>query len=77
MASTYIEMDKFADRLAELIDQISEGREVVITREDQPVAKLIHYEGVSQERRLGAARGSIVIGDDFNEPLEDFAECMA
>ncbi len=74
MASTYVEMDNLADRLPELIDAVSDGGEVVITRADQPVARLIHYEGASKKRRLGAAHGSTVLGDDFNKPLDDFAE---
>lgn len=76
MASTYVEMDNLADRLPELIDAVSDGGEVVITRADQPVARLVVYEDVSRKRRLGGARGAIVISDTFDEPLDDFDEYM-
>ena len=50
------------------------GGEVVITKDEQPVARLVGYRQQTGKRQLGTARGLITIAEDFDEPLEDFAE---
>ncbi len=69
-----IDVNQAKKRLSELIEQsISEGG-VVITKEGQPVAKLIPFTKPKKQRKLGTARGLIKISKDFDEPLEDFKE---
>lgn len=64
--------------LSELIDVALRGEEVVITRGDRPVVKLVAYSPVKKRRSplFGSDRGAIAISDDFDEPLEDFKEYM-
>jgi prevent-host-death family protein len=76
MASTYIELEQAAGRFAELVAQVGDGDEVVITRDHQPVAKLVAVEQPVAKRALGTARGLITIADDFDAPLEEFKEYM-
>ena len=50
---------------------IAEGKEVVIARYGQPVAKLVPFTPVQKDRIPGSARGKIRIRDDFLDPLPD------
>ena len=58
--------------LSRLIREALEGEEIVIARGDEPVVKLTVVEP-SSARTLGTARGEVVIADDFDAPLDDFA----
>lgn len=71
-----IDVNQAKQCLSELIEQtISEGG-VVITKEGQPVAKLIPIPKPKKQRKLGTAKGLIKISKDFDEPLEDLKEYM-
>jgi antitoxin (DNA-binding transcriptional repressor) of toxin-antitoxin stability system len=74
MSITHIEMDQVASHLPELIEEVSGGAEVVITKDDQPVAKLVRYPRTRRKPRFGSAKGLITIADDFDEPLPEFEE---
>ena len=50
------------------------GEEVVITREERPVAKIVGLPDDSGDLKLGSAKGLITFSEDFDEPLEDFEE---
>ena len=63
-------------RLSELIDRALEGEEVVIARRNKPVVRLVVVEPRSKQVRFGRYAGQIRVADDFDEPLEDFAEYM-
>nr|VFK28323.1 MAG: Antitoxin component of toxin-antitoxin stability system, DNA-binding transcriptional repressor [Candidatus Kentron sp. MB]VFK29486.1 MAG: Antitoxin component of toxin-antitoxin stability system, DNA-binding transcriptional repressor [Candidatus Kentron sp. MB]VFK74799.1 MAG: Antitoxin component of toxin-antitoxin stability system, DNA-binding transcriptional repressor [Candidatus Kentron sp. MB] len=71
-----IDMAQARDRFPELITQSIGGKEVIITRDGQPVVKLIALAGPKRKRRFGSAREFIKISDDFDEPLEDFRGYM-
>nr|VFJ87430.1 MAG: Antitoxin component of toxin-antitoxin stability system, DNA-binding transcriptional repressor [Candidatus Kentron sp. H]VFJ89020.1 MAG: Antitoxin component of toxin-antitoxin stability system, DNA-binding transcriptional repressor [Candidatus Kentron sp. H]VFJ95737.1 MAG: Antitoxin component of toxin-antitoxin stability system, DNA-binding transcriptional repressor [Candidatus Kentron sp. H] len=71
-----IDMAEAGNRLPELIARSIGGSEVVITRDGQPVAKLVALIGPERKRHFGSARGLIKISDDFDGPLEDFQEYM-
>ena len=64
-------------QLSDLIHRLANGEELVITENDQPVAKLARVE-VEREwpGKAGSARGEIWIAPDFDEPLEEFKEYM-
>lgn len=76
MVISRIELDQVAEHLAELIEEVQKGGEVLLTQDDHPVAKLTKYQAPDGKRRLGTAKGLIIMSDDFDEPLEDFAEYM-
>lgn len=64
-------------QLPELIHHLSPGEEVVITENDQPIAKLVIAEPKKQwPCKAGSAKGKIWIAPDFDEPLEEFKEYM-
>jgi antitoxin (DNA-binding transcriptional repressor) of toxin-antitoxin stability system len=54
----------------------SQGIEVVITKNGNPIAKLVAISEPKQQRQFGSAKGLIKVSDDFDEPLEDFKEYM-
>lgn len=62
--------------LSELIDQLTAGQEVVITRDNQPVAQLIPVKAVKPQPRFGSCKGMMTIASDDDEHLKDFAEYM-
>nr|VFK66359.1 MAG: Antitoxin component of toxin-antitoxin stability system, DNA-binding transcriptional repressor [Candidatus Kentron sp. UNK]VFK71993.1 MAG: Antitoxin component of toxin-antitoxin stability system, DNA-binding transcriptional repressor [Candidatus Kentron sp. UNK] len=68
-----IDMVEVGDRLPERIARSIGGSEVVITRDGQPVAKLVALGARKRKRHFGSARGLIRISDDFDEPLDDFS----
>jgi prevent-host-death family protein len=64
-------------KLPELIEKLAPGEEVVITHNQQPVAKLVgQKQSVRKPRRPGSAKGKLVILSEDDEHLEDFKEYM-
>ncbi|MBS0208870.1 MAG: type II toxin-antitoxin system prevent-host-death family antitoxin [Planctomycetes bacterium] len=61
--------------LDELIHRLTPGEEVVITENNQPVAKLVATMPVPRiVPKLGTQRGSVLSMEHFDEPLDDFKE---
>lgn len=71
-----IELDKAKSQIETLIQTALEGEEVIITRNDEPVLKLVPISKSNIRRKAGSAKGMISIADDFDEPLEDFRDYM-
>jgi len=64
--------------LSDLIHRLNPGEEVVITENDQPVAKLARTELKMQwPCKAGSAKGTIHwMAPDFDAPPEEFREYM-
>jgi prevent-host-death family protein len=62
--------------LRELIEHLAPGAEVVITQNDQPVAKLVSSRPARKRRQPGNCKGMLTILSDDEEHLKDFAEYM-
>lgn len=60
--------------LSRLVDEALRGGEVVISRSNRPLVKLVPLEEALPPRRLGTAAGQVRIAPDFDEPLADFEE---
>ncbi len=72
-----IDVEKAQAELPELIEKAMNGSEVIITRNHQPLVRLVEAQRPTRhERRPGSAKGLITIADDFDEPLEDFRDYM-
>ncbi len=65
-------------QLPKLIEQLHPGEEIVITRDQQPVARLVgETKPERKPRRPGTMKGSVLyMAPDFNAPLEEFKEYM-
>ncbi len=72
-----VELDEVQRHLAHLIEQALRGEEVVITRADQPVLKLVRIPDRPPRRKRGSAKGQIRMAPDFDAPLDDFQPYMA
>jgi len=55
--------------LSKLIEQVSQGHEVIIGKAGKPVAKLVPYDVETSPRELGVGswKGKIWIADDFDD----------
>jgi prevent-host-death family protein len=62
--------------LPELVDKLSAGEEVIITHNQQPVAKLIPFPAVKPQPVFGSCRGKLTIIAEDEEHLEEFREYM-
>ncbi len=76
MPKSAIELVQAEARLAQLIEEVKSGIEIVITRDGQPVARLLPAEEAPLDRTPGSAKGLFTVPDDFDAPLEDFREHM-
>jgi len=65
-------------QLTDLIHRLNHGDELVITENDQPVAKLARTDPKQQwPCKAGSAKGSIHwMAPDFDAPLDEFKEYM-
>lgn len=61
-------------QLADLIDSVVKGEEVVFTQNNLPIAKLVAVRQEKPRPQFGSAKGLFTMAEDFNEPLEDFDE---
>jgi antitoxin (DNA-binding transcriptional repressor) of toxin-antitoxin stability system len=59
-------------RLAELIDEVANGEEVVLTREDGTTFKIVCIALMAPYPKFGSAKGLMKMAKDFDEPLADF-----
>ena len=48
------------------------GDEIIISRANKPIARLVAYQEKSSQRRLGEAKGMVEIMPDFDQLPEDF-----
>ena len=64
-------------KLLELIHQLPPGEELVITENNQPVAKLARTQPTQQwPCQAGTAMGKIWMAPDFDAPVEEFRKYM-
>lgn len=71
-----IRLQEAQSRLAELINAVAYGEEIMITRGDGMAFKIIQVPAAKPYPKFGSAKGLVEIADDFDEPLEDFQEYM-
>lgn len=70
-----ISIQEAQTRLPELIHRLTSGEEVIITENDQPVARLVPAAPASEPPkvpRLGTLRGTVLSMEHFDGPLDDF-----
>jgi prevent-host-death family protein len=75
-----ISIQEAQSKLSELIHGLAPGDEVIITENDQPVARIVSAASsrTSQPmRKLGTLHGTVLhMAADFDAPLDDFKEFM-
>lgn len=63
-------------QINQLLQSALRGEEVIITRDSQPILKLVQILPTAKRRQRGSAKGQIWMAPDFDEPLEDFEPYM-
>lgn len=64
-------------RLPELVLEAEAGQEVILMRDNHPVAKLVATTSQSVETRRGSMKGRLLyMAPDFDETPEDFKEYL-
>ena len=72
-----VTLEEAQAKLPEIIDKLAPGEELIITRNDQPVAKIVGQQRpVRKPRQPGSAKGKLIILAEDDEHLEDFKEYM-
>jgi antitoxin (DNA-binding transcriptional repressor) of toxin-antitoxin stability system len=73
-----VPLEEAQAQLPQLIEQLHPGEEIVITRDQNPVARLVgEPQPERKPRRTGTLKGTVLyMAPDFDAPLEDFKEYM-
>lgn len=71
-----ISLEEAQSNLPEIIDRLKPGAEIVITRNNQPVAALHLPADVTPQPRFGSCRGALTILAEDDEHLQDFKDYM-
>jgi antitoxin (DNA-binding transcriptional repressor) of toxin-antitoxin stability system len=71
-----VTLEEVQAHLAELIDELGPGEELVIVRNAVPVAKMVSLTYDRPRPVPGRGRGKVVVVSDDDEHLRDFAEYM-
>lgn len=72
-----VRIDEAESRLAELLEASLRGESVFITLSSDEGERLIQLKAIESVRRrpvFGSARGLFTMSEDFDAPLEDFAD---
>jgi prevent-host-death family protein len=74
---THVTLEEAGARLAELIESAKHGEEILILRDNIAVARLVPVKPERKPREPGSAKGLILyMADDFDAPLDEFADYM-
>ncbi len=58
-------------QLLKLVAFAKEGNEIIIVKDDTPLARLVPVSSPAQPRIAGLSKGKIWASDDFDAPLPD------
>jgi prevent-host-death family protein len=74
---TTVSIQEAHAKLPELIHRLSPGEELLITENNQPIARLVSATGTNRQRKLGTMRSTVLhVAPDFDAPLDEFREYM-
>ena len=72
-----IPLEQAQAHLAEVIAKMIPGEEILITKNEQPIAKLVGQAPPARKPRVpGSAQGKLIVHAEDEEHLEDFKEYM-
>jgi antitoxin (DNA-binding transcriptional repressor) of toxin-antitoxin stability system len=72
----HIDITVAQTQITQLLQSALRGEEIIITRDNQPILKLVQFSPTPKRRQRGSAKGQIWMAPDFDQPLEDFKEYM-
>ena len=76
MAAKTVTIEEAQSRLSELLALVAQGKEVIIARGKEPLAKLAPFAQPKEDkskapRVFGDHKGKIWVSDDFDAPLPE------
>ena len=71
--SAILNLTEAKAKFSEVVERVSAGEEIIVTRMGRPVARITRYENPATNRRLGVFEGRIRAAKDFDEWPEDVA----
>jgi len=74
--ATTVNIYEAKTKLSKLVDQASQGEDVIIARNGKPVARLTALKPEKRPILFGALEGKGWIADDFNDPLPDDLQAL-
>lgn len=72
----HIDIAEARIHLAELLEDVLQGDEIVITQNDQPVVKISHVMAIKPQPIPGRCHGMLVVNQEDDAHLDDFADYM-
>jgi antitoxin (DNA-binding transcriptional repressor) of toxin-antitoxin stability system len=74
---TLVNVHQAKTHLSQLLQEVEQGKEVVIARSGVPIARLVAWQAPARHVAApGAMRGQIELCDDFNAPLDGLFEAL-
>jgi antitoxin (DNA-binding transcriptional repressor) of toxin-antitoxin stability system len=71
-----ITLEEAQSHLAEIIERLPPGKEMIITRDDRPVARIVAEPSDKPQPVPGRGKGMLTIISEDDEHLEDWAEYL-
>ena len=68
---TRVTIHQAKTHLSRLLEEVEKGGEVVISRRDKPIARLVAIESTRPERKPGRFAGQFELSPAFFEPLPE------
>jgi len=69
-----VQLEEAQAHLAELVEGVAGGGEVVIAKGDRAVARLVSVLEAPRKPQFGSARGKITFAPGWDEPFSDFGD---
>ena len=69
---TTVNIHEAKTHLSRLIQEVVDGGDVIIARDNVPLVQLVLLDTAKSARILGTAKGKVTLAADFDEPLADF-----
>lgn len=66
-----VNISEAKNQLSKLIEQVINGKEVVIAKAGKPVAKLVRFKDENKPRKPGLWKGKVFVPNDFDEESEE------
>jgi len=78
---TTVTIEEARNKLSELIQRLAPGEDLVITENDQPVARMTRTTPPAtaipkKVPQFGTLKGTVLSMEHFDDPLEEFEEYM-
>jgi antitoxin (DNA-binding transcriptional repressor) of toxin-antitoxin stability system len=71
-----VPIEQAGAKLAELVGTLKPGDEIVLTKQDQAVAKIVSSRSAHARRKPGNCRGMLVVHQEDKEHLKGFEGYM-